>query len=169
MKKNKKSLKVTWSNESDGSLKEDEEEAEDLTSQYISFPAIFSRKSRGVANCVATSEATSDDGDSNCKEISNKDFLVGYEILLKKFDKMILYNKCLEKEKENVKKKLGECQEKLSYAKKTTESMNKDKAKLDEMLSVGRPSKAWQGIWYIGETSRVKKNDWGVVFVKSYA
>lgn len=79
---------------------------------------------------------------------------------------MILQNKCLEKEKENIKKELGECQEKLSHAEKTIDSMNKGKAMLDEKLSIGRSSKGQQDIGYVGETSGVKKKDSGVVFVK---
>lgn len=59
LKKNKKSLKATWSDESEGSLEDNKEEAEDLTSHYISFPVTFSNIIKGVANCVATLEATS--------------------------------------------------------------------------------------------------------------
>lgn len=43
-----------------------------------------------VGNCVATLKVTSEDSDSNYGEISEKDLLIGYEIMLKKFDKMIL-------------------------------------------------------------------------------
>ncbi|XP_039144098.1 pre-mRNA-splicing factor CWC25-like [Dioscorea cayenensis subsp. rotundata] len=45
--------------------------------------------------------------------------------------------------------------------------MNKGTTKLDEILSVGRTSKGRHGIGYIGESSSVKTEDSGVVFVKS--
>lgn len=89
------------------------------------------------------------------------------EVMLKKFDEMILQNKCLKKEKENTEKKLGDCQQELSHSKKTIDSINRGKAKLDEILTVGRPSRAKHGIGYVGESSSVKKDNSQVVFLKS--
>lgn len=90
MKNNKKTLKATWSDESEESQVDDEEDLESLTSHYIRFLAIFSSRNKSVANSVATSYTTSEDVDKNCEEISEKDLLLGYELMLKRFDQMIL-------------------------------------------------------------------------------
>ena len=90
-----------------------------------------------------------------------------YEVMMKRFDKMILQNMCLEEEKESIKKKSKECQHKLSHAEKTINSINKGKAKLDEILIVGRHNGARHDIGYIGKLSGVKKNNPKVVLDKT--
>lgn len=111
-----------------------------------------------VGNCVATLEVTSEDSDNNYGEISEKDLLIGYEIMLKKFDKMILQNRQHEEEQESIQKKLIECEKKLIHAKKPIDSMNKGKAKFVEILALQRPQKSKSGIGYIGETLGLKKD-----------
>ncbi|KAH7691999.1 Zinc finger CCHC-type protein [Dioscorea alata] len=160
LKKKGKSLNAKWSDDSDYSM--DEEEEEGNCNHHISFPAIISEvacKSRNVAKSVTTSITTSD---SESDEVTEKDLLMSYKLMLTKFDQMMIQNKRLEKE-------LTECQGKLSQAEKILESMNKGKAKLDEMLSIGRPSKVKKGIGYVGETSSAKTECSRVTFVKSTA
>ena len=52
-----------------------------------------SKGSKVVANYCATSVATSEESDSDWEEIREKGLFMAYEVLLKRFDKLILQNK----------------------------------------------------------------------------
>lgn len=55
LKKNRKSLYTTLSDESECTKDDNDDEPEDLVNHYIGFPVIFFGRAKGVTNYVATS------------------------------------------------------------------------------------------------------------------
>jgi len=144
-----------------------EEEDKDNCNHHISFPTVMNgvsyfNNSKPFTEYVTTSVTTSDRTDNEHDEVTERDLLLSYKLMLTKFNEMMLRNKRLEEE-------LNECHGKLGHAEKILNSMNKGKTKLYEMLSVGRSSKVKKGIGYVGETSSAKTEGPGVTFVKSTA
>lgn len=114
---------------------EEEEDRESLTNYHTSFPTMMKKaKECSRSKAVATSITTFEDSDSESSEVTRRDILMANALMLKRFDKMILRNTCLEKEKEDAKKEFGEYQEKLNHSEKTIGFINKGKAMLDEVL-----------------------------------